>query len=185
MRRRLQLRLKPDGRRLRLEASCGRAGEGEEISRGEGEAVWCSADDKSTVQMREQAPADDGKLKRCGRSSTMALPMLWTPSGLSLLRILLPRLPFTRCPRPLAVGRGGGLFMRHGAYHHARHLRVLPPLAFAAAAERQRLLRLQLRGDCRWSVLDTISDVRINLEEVLLSIRDRTAGVGQELQVGQ
>jgi len=175
MRRRLQLRLKPDGRRLRLEASCGRAGEGEEMSRGEGEAVWCSADDKSTVQMREQAPADDGKLKRCGRSSTMALPMLWTPSGLSLLRILLP----------LAVGRGGGLFMRHGAYHHARHLRVLPPLAFAAAAERQRLLRLQLRGDCRWSVLDTISDVRINLEEVLLSIRDRTAGVGQELQVGQ
>ena len=166
MRRRLQLRLKPDGRRLRLEASCGRAGEGEEMSRGEGEAVWCSADDKSTVQMREQAPADDGKLKRCGRSSTMALPMLWTPSG-------------------LAVGRGGGLFMRHGAYHHARHLRVLPPLAFAAAAERQRLLRLQLRGDCRWSVLDTISDVRINLEEVLLSIRDRTAGVGQELQVGQ
>ncbi|KAG2611627.1 hypothetical protein PVAP13_4KG209100 [Panicum virgatum] len=106
MRRRLQLRLKPDGRRLRLEASCGRAGEGEEMSRGEGEAVWCSADDKSTVQMREQAPADDGKLKRCGRSSTMALPMLWTPSGLSLLRILLPRLPFARCPRSLAVGRG-------------------------------------------------------------------------------
>jgi len=177
--RRLQLSLKPDGRRLRLEAPCGRAGEGEEMSRGEGEAVWCSADDKSIVQMREQAPADDGKLKRCGRSSTMVLPMLSTPSGLSLLRILLPRLPFTRCPRPLAVGRGGELFMRHRAYHHARHLRVLPPLAFAAAAERQRLLRLQLRGDCCWSVLDTISDVRINLEEVLLSIRDRTAGVGR------
>jgi len=180
MRRRLQLSLKLDGRRLRLEAPCRRAGEGEEMSRGEGEAVWCSADDKSTVQMREQAPADNGKLKRCGRSSTMVLPMLSTPSGLSLLRILLLRLPFTRCPRPLAVGCGGGLFMRHGAYHHARHLRVLPPLASAAAAaERQRLLRLQLRGDCRWSVLDTISDVRINLEEVLLSIRDRTAGVGR------
>lgn len=106
MRRRLQLSLKPDGRRLRLEAPCRRAGEGEEMSRGEGEAVWCSADDKSTVQMREQAPADDGKLKRCGRSSTMVLPMLSSVDVIGAEPAAHPLAAPAVHPLPSAAGRG-------------------------------------------------------------------------------